>query len=541
MDSNSKLLSQLDEQQLEAALALIGPVCVIAGAGSGKTRTISHRIAYGVETGIYDAEKVLALSYTNRAAAELRDRLAGLGVTGVNVRTFHSAALAQLRYFWPQFAGVPAPSVMPSKAKVIASAAKQLGFGLDQSGVREVAAEIEWRKYTLRSIDQYKQDISQRKFSLAPKVMLTLINEYEEQKIRSSQVDWEDVLVLTLGLLRTEQRANEHVRSQFRFITVDEYQDISPLQQALLEQWLGDRSDVCVVGDPRQTIYSFAGASPDFIHSFSSRFPNGTSIQLTNNYRSSSEIVALANSISDATALDAVSKLTGRVQAKAFDSNRAEVDFLVSSIRSELESGSAASDIAVLFRINSQAVELARALSEAQIRFVLKTGERFFQLPAVSQLVQAFRAQRFNDAPLHQIIFEVLSSAGWQSEPTADLEKWESLQALYEICVEVEGTIADLISHLEEKQLQQYEPVREVVTLSTIHASKGLEWKSVFVMGASADYLPFVMSKTEAEIAEEKRLCYVAVTRAKRNLILSYAPTAVGPSPFLAGLFGSRN
>lgn len=541
MDSNSNLLSQLDEQQREAALALVGPVCIIAGAGSGKTRTISHRIAHGVETGIYDAEKVLALSYTNRAAAELRDRLASLGVTGVNVRTFHSAALAQLRYFWPQFAGVPAPSVMPSKAKVIANAAKQLGFGLDQSGVREVAAEIEWRKYTLRSIEQYKQDIDQRQFSLAPKVMLTLINEYEEQKIRSSQIDWEDVLVLTLGLLRTEQRANEHVRSQFRFITVDEYQDISPLQQALLDQWLGERSELCVVGDPRQTIYSFAGASPDFIHNFSSRFPNSTSIELTNNYRSSSEIVALANSISDATALDTISKLTGRVQPKAFDSNRAELEFLVSSIRSQLESGTAASEIAVLFRINSQAVELARALSDAQIRFVLKTGERFFQLPAVSQAVQAFRAQRFNDAPLHEIIFEVLSSSGWQLEPTADLEKWESLQALYEICIEVEGTIADLIGHLEEKQLQQFEPVREVVTLSTIHASKGLEWKTVFLMGASADYLPFVMSKTESEIAEEKRLCYVAVTRAKRNLIISYAPIAAGPSPFLAVLFDNRN
>lgn len=541
MESNSKLLDQLDSQQREAASCLVGPVCIIAGAGSGKTRTISHRIAHGVQSGIYDSEKVLALSYTNRAAAELRDRLSSLGVTGVNVRTFHSAALAQLRYFWPQFAGVPAPSVLSSKSKLIANAAKQLGFSLDSSGVREVASEIEWRKFSMKSIEQYKQVIQTRTFSLAPKVMLRLINEYEEQKIRSSQIDWEDVLVLTLGLLRTESRAQEHVRSQFRFITVDEYQDISPLQQALLDQWLGDRSEICVVGDPRQTIYSFAGASSDFIHSFSSRYPNANVIELTNNYRSGSEIVSLANSISDATALDAVALQAGVIRAVRFSSVSAEVEFVVNSIRAQLKTGVPASEIAVLFRINSQAEALAAALSDAGIRFVLKTSERFFQLPVIAQAVQALRAQRFNDRSVHEIVFQVLTDHGWQTEPTADLERWESLQALYELCGEVDGSIADLISHLEEKQLQQFEPVREVVTLSTIHASKGLEWQSVYLMGASADYLPFVMSKTEAEIAEEKRLCYVAITRAKAYLTVSYAPDSIAPSPFLNSLFDSRN
>ncbi|NDC18994.1 MAG: ATP-dependent helicase [Microbacteriaceae bacterium] len=293
------ILEALDEEQREAALSLHGPTVILAGAGTGKTRTITHRIAYGILRGDYSEQKVMALTYTNKAAGELRGRLRQLGVQAVGAKTFHAAALAQVEYFWREFFGIESPRVIESKARSIGAAAETLKIRLDPNTIRDLASEIEWRKYSLLSMDEYRDRISDRPAiaGLAPIRNFEIQEAYESAKVKAKQVDWEDVLLLCSGMLKAEPRALEHVHQQYRFFTVDEYQDISALQQDLLDTWLGDRTDLCVVGDPNQTIYSFTGASASFLENFESRYPDATKISLTKNYRSTPEIIAVANRV----------------------------------------------------------------------------------------------------------------------------------------------------------------------------------------------------------------------------------------------------
>ncbi len=306
MESAESLLEGLDPEQRLAAESLIGPVRIIASAGSGKTKTISHRIAYGIASGVYAPEKVLALSYTARSAAELRTRINSLGAPAVQVRTVHAAALAQIRYFWPQLTGVSAPSIATSKKDLLSETLSILKIESNQAILRELAAEIEWWKYSLLSPELY-QTSDRSLETINHSVASEVIFEYERVKSKTQQIDWEDVLLLNLGMVKSEPQIAEHIQSQYRFFTIDEFQDVSPLQFALVQQWMGDRSDLCVVGDPRQTIYSFAGASQKYLNGFESMFENAVSIELSNNYRSGREIVNLANSImSDSSPMQAV-------------------------------------------------------------------------------------------------------------------------------------------------------------------------------------------------------------------------------------------
>ena len=276
MTSDAKeILDALDEDQAAAASALRGPVCIIAGPGSGKTRTITHRIAYGVATGVFNPDLVLALTYTNRAASEIRSRLRQLGTQNVAVRTFHSAALSQLQYFWPQLTGSASPKLLTNKRSLVAEVAGLLGLRLTDSQIAEIVAEIEYLKYSLTDLSKYltlgrlPSFLSQEQFS-------DLVNRYQEQKLQRRLMDWEDTLLLCTGLLRNEPRLLSHFQQQYRFFTVDEYQDISPLQEGLLRTWLGERAELCVVGDPRQTIYSFAGATSEFLLDFATQYSDAS-------------------------------------------------------------------------------------------------------------------------------------------------------------------------------------------------------------------------------------------------------------------------
>lgn len=541
MESAESLLQGLDPQQRLAAESLLGPVRIIASAGSGKTKTISHRIAYGIATGVYAPEKVLALSYTSRSAAELRSRINSLGVPAVQVRTVHAAALAQLRYFWPQLTGVNAPKVLGSKKELLLEVLKKLKIDASQSVLRELASEIEWWKYSLLSPDEYASAERQLE-TINHSVASDVIFEYEKLKNSSQQIDWEDVLLLTLGMLRSEPRVSEHVQSQYRFFTIDEFQDVSALQFALLEQWLGDRSDLCVVGDPRQTIYSFAGASQGFLNGFESRFENTVSIELSNNYRSGSEVVNLANRVmQDFSPMDAIDGV-GDVRFHQFQTEALEATALAKMIAEDIQSGIPESEIAVLFRVNSQAEPITQKLSELNIRHQLKTHEKFFQQPVISKAVQLIRASRFvEDKPASEIVADVLRELGWTLSPSGDLSAWESMQALYEVLTEQSLTIAETIELIDSLQLQHFEPVRQLVTLSTIHAAKGLEWRKVYLIGASEGLLPYRMAITDEQLNEERRLCYVAITRAKKSLLISYAKQSGELSRFLQAPAGNRS
>ena len=531
------LLENLDPEQRQAAESLVGPTCILAGAGTGKTRTVTHRIAYGISKGYYSANRVLALTYTNRAAGELRARLRQLGVGAVSVKTFHAAALAQLEFFWPQFSGVPAPAVLQSKARLISEVADSVKIRLDAGALRDFAAEIEWRKYSMLSMSEYSALVKSRPkvAGLSPAKNLELQQAYEDAKVKAQKVDWEDVLVLTLGMLRAEPRALAHVQQQYRFFTVDEYQDISPLQHALLDVWLGNHSDLCVVGDPNQTIYSFTGATSEYLQNFGSRYEDANVIQLTRNYRSTQQIVSFANRLTiDSSTVEPL-RSEGEIglapRSLSFATVADECAALASGIRTKLDQGIKPSDIAVLYRVNGQSESIENALSNAGIDYQVRGGERFFNRPEIQNAIRAVRAESISptDKPLYQTVTDICRSLGWQTQQPQEKgsarEKWESLNSFLAITEElVEGaTILDFAKELDERQRSQHEPIKAAITLSTIHAAKGLEWDFVFIIGLTEGYLPISYAQTEAEIREEQRLLYVGLTRARKELTLSWA------------------
>lgn len=531
------LLENLDPEQREAAESLVGPTCILAGAGTGKTRTVTHRIAYGISKGYYSANRVLALTYTNRAAGELRSRLRQLGIGAVSVKTFHAAALSQLEFFWPQFAGVPAPLVLESKARLISQVADAAKIRLDAGALRDLAGEIEWRKYSMLSMDEYAQLVKSRPKvgGLSPVKNLEIQQAYEDAKIKAQRVDWEDVLVLTLGMLRAEPRALAHVQQQYRFFTVDEYQDISPLQHALLDTWLGNHSDLCVVGDPNQTIYSFTGATSEFLQNFGSRYPDASVIQLTRNYRSTQQIVSFANRLTTESSIVEPLRSEGEIglapRMLSFATVADECAALASTIRTKLDQGVKPSEIAVLYRVNGQSEAIENALTQAGIDYQVRGGERFFNRPEIQTAIRAVRAEAVSpsEKPLYQVVSDICRSLGWQTQQPTEKgsarEKWESLNSFLAITDELaEGaTVSDFAKELDERQRSQHEPVKAAVTLSTMHAAKGLEWELVFVVGLTEGYLPITYANTDAEIREEQRLLYVALTRARAELTLSWA------------------
>jgi DNA helicase II / ATP-dependent DNA helicase PcrA len=552
--SAEAILGELDPKQQLAAKALVGPTCILAGAGTGKTRTVTHRIAYGIATGHFAANRVLALTYTNRAAGELRARLRSLGVGAVSVRTFHAAALSQLEYFWPQLVGVPAPSILDSKAKLIGQVAKSMSINLDTSAIRDLASEIEWRKYSMLSMENYSllSDSRSQVAGLSFQKNLEIQLGYEQQKIKAQKLDWEDVLVLCLGMLKAEPRALAHVQSQYRFFTVDEYQDISPLQHALLDQWLGEHTELCVVGDPNQTIYSFTGASSEFLRNFSDRYPTATVVDLTTNYRSTKQIVGFANRLTSDSAIGGSLEAAGSngvaPSIASFENPSAEAKAVAASIAEAIQAGTAKADIAVLYRINNQSEMLERALSDLGIEYQLRGGERFFSRPEIKTAVQLIRAEALSPSgkPLNQAVSDIVRSLGWQSQKPTEAgsvaSKWEALNALLCMIDELqEGAgIKEFALELADRAHSQHEPTKEAVTLSTIHAAKGLEWPLVYLIGLNEGYLPISYAKTEAAILEEKRLLYVGITRAMRELKLSLVSFDNSrerlPSRFLEGL-----
>ena len=530
------ILNALDEQQREAAQSLLGPTVILAGAGTGKTRTITHRIAYGILRGDFSENRVMALTYTNRAAGELRARLRGLGVHSVNAKTFHAAALSQLEYFWRDLFGIEAPRVLDSKSRTIGQAAEALKIRLDANTIRDLAAEIEWRKYSMLSLEQYLDQISNRPViqGLAPIRSYEIQVAYEDAKVKAKQIDWEDVLLLCTGMLKSEPRALAHVHQQYRFFTVDEYQDISKLQQELLDTWLGDRSDLCVVGDPNQTIYSFSGANASFLENFDSRYPGANVIELTKNYRSTPEIIAVANRVRGNQKFEPLESIRPRglePQVLEFQDREQECDFVANKIKDLLSSGMKASQIAVLYRINAQSEHIENAMSKAGVEYQVRGGQRFFSRPEIMSAVRMVRAEAANPTgkELYETVSAIARSLGWQSiAPNVSgraLEEWEALNSLVQIADELgkDATIKTFANELEERQRSQHEPTRESITLSTIHAAKGLEHKVVFIVGAVEGYMPISYAKTELQISEEQRLFYVGVTRAKDQLFITWA------------------
>lgn len=537
-----QLLSALDPEQAAVASHPVGPLIVLAGAGTGKTRAMTHRIAYGAATGAMDPRQVLALTFTAKAAGEMRSRLRALGVPGVQARTFHSAALRQLRYFWPAFGEGPFPELISQKAGAVARALADAGFDVERETVRDVAAEIEFAAVSMIGTEEYAELAKRRELppGIDPGAMVRIMNGYSEIKTRGRLFDFEDVLLVLTGVLATRDDIAAKVHEQYRHFVVDEFQDVSPVQFDLLTRWLGRRDSLCVVGDPAQTIYTFAGATDSFLLSLPQRFDNATTVSLVRNYRSRTPIVEAANQVLAHTGRRSLvlqpTRSGGRPpQLIEFPDDAAEATGIAQHIQAEITAGRRPSDIAVLFRTNGQSRAVEEALSDAKIGYVLRGGERYFARREVKEAMAMLRAAASSrtPAPLGETVADVLGSLGWTSSGPENAgalrERWESLSALVSLAEQMQDAaelpvpLADFIAELEDRQEHQFAPTVEGVTLASVHAAKGLEWDSVHIIGMSEGLLPISYATTPSEIAEERRLFYVALTRARDELTISWS------------------
>lgn len=562
--SAERLLEALDPEQRQVAEALRGPVRVLAGAGTGKTRAITHRIAYGVATGVYNPAEVLAVTFTTRAAGEMRTRLRALGAPGVQARTFHSAALRQLRYFWPKVYGGEPPELTASKIPIVAGAARRNRLEVDQARLRDLASEIEWSKVTNVRPDDYEH--------LAPRhgrevnglthaEVAHVFSTYEELKREQGRMDMEDVLLIGAALLSEDDRVAASVRSQYKWFVVDEFQDVSPIQSALLELWLGGRNELCVVGDPAQTIYSFAGARASYLTDFGKKYPGTTQVELVRNYRSTPQIVTAANRLLAGSSTSAVQlraqQPTGpEVTWRETPDEVAEADAVAAEIARLQALGVPLREMAVLFRINAQSEQFEEALTARKIPYVVRGAARFFERPEVRQALALLRASlRAGEAAREGMLDQVsgvLAGMGWSTEAPAARgqarDRWESLMALISqaeeyAAVEIAPTLEGFVAELDRRANEQHAPVAEGVTLATLHTAKGLEWEAVFLAGMQEGSMPISYADTPAAVEEERRLLYVGVTRARAHLMVSWSlarnpggQARRKPSRFLTGL-----
>jgi DNA helicase-2/ATP-dependent DNA helicase PcrA len=574
------LIAGLDDEQREAVLAPRGPVCVLAGAGTGKTRTITHRIAALVGAGHVAAGQVLAVTFTQRAAGEMRARLrvlgagAQAGVGTVQAVTFHAAAHRQLRYFWPRLVGDGGWQLLDSKFPVVARAATRAGLQLGTDDVRDLAGEIEWAKASLITPEQYPTAVAEagRDIPLDAAKVAGVYSTYETLKSHGggeggqTLLDFDDLLLHTAAAIENDVSVADEFRDRYRCFVVDEYQDVTPLQQRVLSAWLGGRDDLTVVGDANQTIYSFTGASPRYLLDFSRRFPDATVVRLERDYRSTPEVVSLANRV--------IAAARGRVAGSKlhligqrdpgpaptfheYPDEVAEAAGAAASITELIRSGTAPAEIAILYRINAQSEKYEEALTEAGIPYQVRGGEGFFSRQEIRQALLALRraADREVAGHLPELVRAVLEPLGLTAQPPAGVrarERWEALTSLAEL---VDDEVAqrpqlDLPALLAELRLRadsRHPPVVQGVTLASLHAAKGLEWDAVFLVGVADGTLPITHAlahgaESEA-VEEERRLLYVGVTRARVKLMLSWAlaRNPVGrqsrkPSRFLNGI-----
>lgn len=544
-------LDALDERQRAAASVLRGPVAVLAGAGTGKTRVITHRIAHGVDTGAYSPSRVMAVTFTAKAAGELRGRLRALGVEGVAARTFHATALAQLNFFWPTLAGSPAPSIIDNKVRMLGQAADAMRLRPSTATLRDIASEIEWRKVSMLSIDQHAA-LGRSVTGVDAAQLAELMRAYETLKDERRQLDFEDVLLACAGMLEAEPRVAASVHEQYRHFTVDEFQDVSPLQNRLLELWLGDRQDICVVGDASQTIYSFAGAEQRFLLEFERRHPDATVVRLETNYRSQAPILTAANALMHGRP-GALELVPAREQftadaptVTAYDSETEEAAGIAAAISARIASGASPAEIAVLYRAHAQSGVLQQALAAEGIPTSVLGGTRFFAMPEVRQAILALRAAAV--APTEQgflpNVQRVLRELGLTDEPPAaggaQRDGWEARRAILRLAEDAgsDASLRTFSDAMMARAKDQHEPTMRTVTLSTLHAAKGLEWPHVHLAGWAEGSLPISYASSFEAVDEERRLAYVGVTRAARTLEISWSRSAGrgerAPSRFLA-------
>ena len=552
------LLTDLDPAQREAVTITAGPLCILAGAGSGKTRVISRRVAYALATGVVRPSDVLVVTFTDKAAGEMASRLTSLGHRGVAASTFHAAALRQLRHFWPRVHGSDPPSILESKVPILAPLARGLPGGYRYLAARDLAAEIEWAKARRIAPGDYEERAIEvaRDAPLPADLMAGLYRRYEAGKTRAARIDFEDMIELTIGLLEADPTIAAEVRDRYRWFSVDEYQDTSPLQAALLDAWLGGRDDLAVVGDEDQTIYTFTGATSDYLIGFTERFPAARVVNLETNYRSTPEVLGLANRVLAAgrvatderppgTAPRPTKRLVPSLvsgpppEIGGFPSDDAELDGVAAAIRALATAGTAHGAMAVLVRTNAQLPAIEGALGGAGIPFHVR-GERFFARPEVRRAVRVASAlaRAESDEPLVPRLaaaFERELGVRRDAVPDGEAagERHGAVVTLLELAEDLvradpAAGVSAFLAEVERRTAVEAGGEAAGVELLTYHRAKGLEWEAVFLPALEEGTLPIRQATEPAELAEERRLLYVGITRARRHLWLSWATRRTG-------------
>jgi DNA helicase II / ATP-dependent DNA helicase PcrA len=531
----ARILEGLNPAQREAVEAVRGPVCILAGAGSGKTTTITRRIAHQVAVGAFAAREILAVTFTDKAAGEMRERLEALGVRGVRARTFHATALAQLHYFAPD-----PGRILPSKAVLLVPIVRSLHKAFRSRPLAEIATEIEWAKNRRLPPERYVAGLDGHSPPVPEDVMQRVYRRYEERKRHAGRIDFEDVLELLVRFYEENPAAAERFHSQCGAITVDEYQDVNLLQQSLLDLWLGNRDELCVVGDDYQAIFSFTGATPRYLLEAPRRFPHATVVRLEQNYRSTPEVLAFANRLVPALGGAAkrlgASRQTGpEPEVAVFPARSTEVAWVVERIRTLREQGVPDEEIAVLYRVNARSDDLEGPLAQARIPYQVRGGA-FLERPAARAVLRLLR--RHGGRPAPEAVRTAAEEAGLLDELPDELGDegltfQEDLRRLLALAEEhggaAEGFVADLRARFES------DGDGRGVQLLTYHRAKGLEFEAVLLPFLEVGELPIRQAKTQEAVAEERRLLYVGLTRAKRHLLLSTSGERK-PSPFLAEL-----
>src|SRR6188508_3228387 len=545
------ILAGLNPEQREAAQATSGPVVILAGAGTGKTRVISHRVAYAAATNAIDPKRALVVTFTEKAATEMRHRLVALGLPQVQASTFHAAARRQLAHFWPLVHGSDLPEVLDSKLRIIGPMARSLPGGYRFTPAKDLADEIEWAKVRRMRPDTY---VPEREPPVPADIFRTLWRRYEQAKAGANRIDFEDMLTLAVELYETDADALALAHRRYSWFSVDEYQDTNRLQEDLLRLWLGDRRDLCVVGDPDQTIYSFTGASSEYLATFADRYPGARVVRLGQNYRSTPQVLALANRLIPGRELRS-STTDGPIPELApYSDGDAEVAAVVARIHALVADGVPLTEIAILVRTNAQLVGFEAAMTAAEIAFTVR-GVRFFARPDVRAARAALRdgaegrlSAIVVDRWRKELGFDEAQPPGTGAEAR---DRHAALSTLLAMARSLEAeqpdaTVADYLAELARRDAVESEAGGDGVTLSTLHRAKGLEWDAAFLPQLEEGTLPIRQSSSDAEmLAEERRLLYVGITRARRHLVVSWAVNRVGakgtsararPSRFLAEL-----
>ncbi len=553
---------RLDPEQHLAATAPRGPVAIIAGAGTGKTRTITHRIAHLVDGGFVNPDQVLAVTFTSRAASEMRERLTLMNVARVQARTFHAAAMRQLGYFWPKYAGGLPWKLMDSKFPLVSRAARSVGLDPKTNLLKDLIGEIEWSKSSLIAADEYPSVMTaeRRDCPVTPEQFVQVFNRYEDIKStpEGMLLDFDDLLLHMAAAIESNVGIAQEFRAQYRTFVVDEYQDVTPLQQRLLDAWLGERDDITVVGDANQTIYSFNGATPGYLLDFSTKYPEATTVRLYRDYRSTPQVVGLANDvIGKAKGRAAGTRLTLEGQRPGgpeptfveYPDETAEARGVVRKIQELIADGVQPAEIAVLFRINAQSAVYEYALEEAGIAYQVKGGEGFFSRREIRQGIVDLMttARNYGTGPngeyngpegpteILNAVKATLARNGLTATPPTgaqERQKWQSLNALVELVEEILTAnpcigFLNLLGMLRERMTSNNPPRVQGVTLVSVHMAKGLEWDAVFLVGLYDGMVPIHHALKGAgsadAIEEERRLMYVGVTRAREHLHLSWS------------------